>query len=123
MVAVGLLYRKGSYFRQRIDGGGFVAQHEYWVDTDPQRLPAARVHTPDGAPLTIEVPIHDVDVVAHIWRVDVGRVPLFLLDTDIPDNGPVERWITARLYEADLGFTRPGPSMCGSAGGGSCRSP
>ena len=36
-----------------------------------------------------------------MWRVDVGRVPLFLLDTDISRNGPVERWITARLYEAD----------------------
>ena len=45
MVAVGLMYRKG-YFRQRIDGGGW--QHEYWVDTDPQRLPAARVLTATG---------------------------------------------------------------------------
>ena len=49
MVAVGLMYRKG-YFRQRIDAGGW--QHEYWVDTDPQRLPAALVTGPDGAPLT-----------------------------------------------------------------------
>ncbi len=98
MVAVGLMYRKG-YFRQRIDGGGW--QHEYWVDTDPQRLPAARVLRPDGLPLTIEVPINDVEVAAHVWRVDVGRVPLFLLDTDISRNGPVQRWITARLYEAD----------------------
>ena len=98
MVAVGLMYRKG-YFRQRIDGGGW--QHEYWIDTDPQRLPAARVTTADGCPLTIEVPIYGVDVVAHIWRVEVGRVPLFLLDTDISRNAPVERWITARLYEAD----------------------
>ena len=98
MVAMGLMYRKG-YFRQRIDGGGW--QHEYWIDTDPQRLPAARVHAPDGSPLTVELPIRDVEVTAHIWRVDVGRVPLFLLDTDISRNGPVERWITARLYEAD----------------------
>jgi starch phosphorylase len=42
-----------------------------------------------------------VDVSAQIWRVDVGRVPLFLLDTDRPDNGPVARWITSRLYAAD----------------------
>jgi len=97
-VAVGLMYRRG-YFRQRIDGGGW--QHEYWIDTDPQRLPAALVTGPGGKPLTIEVPIHDVDVTAQIWRVDVGRVPLFLLDTDIPPNGPVERWITGRLYESD----------------------
>jgi starch phosphorylase len=98
MVAVGLMYRKG-YFRQRIDGGGW--QHEYWVDTDPQRLPAARVLDAQDRPLTVEVPIEDVQVTAHIWRVDVGRVPLFLLDTDISRNGPVERWISARLYDAD----------------------
>jgi glycogen phosphorylase len=97
-VAVGLMYRKG-YFRQRIDAGGW--QHEYWVDTDPQRLPAALVTGAGEEPLTIEVPIYDADVTAHIWRVDVGRVPLFLLDTDLPQNGPVERWITARLYESD----------------------
>ncbi len=53
MVAVGLMYRKG-YFRQRIDGGGW--QHEYWVDTDPQRLPAARVLNSEGSPVTVEIP-------------------------------------------------------------------
>ncbi|MGZ4247194.1 MAG: alpha-glucan family phosphorylase [Solirubrobacteraceae bacterium] len=98
MVAVGLMYRKG-YFRQRIDGGGW--QHEYWIDTDPQRLPAALVTDESGNPLTITVPIFDANVVAQIWRVDVGRVPLFLLDTDRPENGPLERWITTRLYVAD----------------------
>ena len=98
MVAVGLMYRKG-YFRQRIDGGGW--QHEYWIDTDPERLPAARVTTREGEPVTIELPIYDRPVVAELWRVEVGRVPLFLLDTDIPRNGPMERWITGRLYESD----------------------
>jgi glycogen phosphorylase len=101
-VAVGLMYRKG-YFRQRIDAGGW--QHEYWIDTDPERLPAALVTGEDGEPLTIEVPIFDAAVTARIWRVDVGRVPLFLLDTECPENGPLERWITARLYVAD-GDTR-----------------
>ncbi len=98
MVAVGLMYRKG-YFRQRIDAGGW--QHEYWVDTDPQRLPAALVTRADGEPLTVTVPVYGADVTAQIWRIDVGRVPLFLLDTDLPANGPLERWITARLYDAD----------------------
>ena len=97
-MAVGLMYRRG-YFRQRIDAGGW--QHEYWIETDPQRLPAALVTGPDEKPLTIEVPIYDVDVTAQIWRVDIGRVPLFLLDTDMPGNGPLERWITGRLYESD----------------------
>jgi starch phosphorylase len=98
LVAVGLMYRRG-YFRQRIDASGW--QHEYWVDTDPERLPAALVTAADARPLTITVPIHGEDVSALIWRVDVGRVPLFLLDTDTPENGPLQRWITARLYDAD----------------------
>ena len=98
MVAVGLMYRKG-YFRQRVDASGW--QHEYWVETDPARLPAALVTGEDGSSLTIEVPIGEADVAARIWRVEVGRVPLFLLDTDYPDNGPLDRWITGRLYDGD----------------------
>jgi starch phosphorylase len=98
LVAVGLLYRLG-YFRQRIDGWGW--QHEHWVDTDPERLPAALVRAPDGEPMTVCVPIRGVEVTAQIWRVDVGRVPLLLLDADRPENDRVARWITARLYTPD----------------------
>ncbi len=98
MVAVGLMYRRG-YFRQRVDGAGW--QHEYWLETDPERLPAALVTAPDGGPLTIELPIDEADVEARIWRVDVGRVPLYLLDADFGSNQPLQRWITARLYEGD----------------------
>jgi glycogen phosphorylase len=94
-VAVGLLYHQG-YFRQRIDASGW--QHESWVPTDPERQPAALVTGDDGEPLTVTVPVGDEDVVAQIWRVDVGRVPLFLLDTDRPENGQVARWISSRLY-------------------------
>ncbi len=54
-----------------------------------------------ATPLTVTVPIGEGDVTARIWRVDVGRVPLFLLDTDCPENGPLERWITGRLYDGD----------------------
>ncbi|MBV9048685.1 MAG: alpha-glucan family phosphorylase [Solirubrobacterales bacterium] len=99
LVAVGLMYRKG-YFRQRVDATGW--QHEYWIDTDPQRLPAAVVTGEDERPVTVTVPIYDAEVTARIWRVEVGRVPLFLLDTDFEKNGQLERWITARLYEADV---------------------
>jgi len=98
LVAVGLMYRKG-YFRQRIDASGW--QHEYWIDTDPDRLPAALVTGPDTTPVTISVPIGSTDVTARIWRVDVGRIPLFLLDTDCADNGPMDRWISGRLYDGD----------------------
>jgi starch phosphorylase len=95
LVAVGLLYHQG-YFRQRIDASGW--QHESWVPTDPERQPAALVRGDDGAPLEITVPVGDEDVVAQVWRVDVGRVPLFLLDADRPENSRVARWISSRLY-------------------------
>jgi starch phosphorylase len=94
-VAIGLLYQQG-YFRQRIDSSGW--QHESWVQTDPERQPAALVRDEGGEPLTVSVPVGREDVVAQVWRVDVGRVPLYLLDADRPENSPVARWITARLY-------------------------
>ena len=100
LVAVGLMYRHG-YFRQRIDASGW--QHEYWVETDPERVPAALICGDDGTPLCIEVPIGERTVVAQVWRVDVGRVPLLLLDADRPENDLTDRWITSRLYVGDAG--------------------
>jgi glycogen phosphorylase len=99
-VAVGLMYRQG-YFRQRIDASGW--QHEYWIDTDPDRLPAALVRGEDGEPVTVGVPIGDREVRVQIWRVEVGRVPLFLLDTERPENELLDRWISSRLYVGDPG--------------------
>jgi starch phosphorylase len=96
LVAVGLLYRTG-YFHQRLDTRGY--QHEFWLDTDPERLPCVALTDDAGAPLTVRVPVDDEDVVARVWRADVGRVPLYLLDTDRPENSTVGRWITSRLYE------------------------
>ena len=97
-VAVSLLYRQG-YFRQRLDASGW--QHESWIDTDPERLPAALVTDAAGEPVTVKIPLDAHHVVAQIWRVDVGRVPLYLLDTDRPENARVDRWIGARLYVGD----------------------
>jgi glycogen phosphorylase len=98
LVAVGLMYRQG-YFRQRLEVTGW--QQEYWIDVDPERLPAALVRAADGRPLMISLPIRGREVRAQIWRVAVGRVPLFLLDADVPENGRLERWITSQLYVAD----------------------
>ena len=98
MVGVGLLYRTG-YFHQRIDVTGY--QHEYWLDTDPERLPCVQVRGADGQPLTVTVPVDDEDVRVQVWRVDIGRVPLYLLDTDVPGNSQVGRWVTSRLYESN----------------------
>jgi glycogen phosphorylase len=100
LVAIGLMYRHG-YFRQRIDASGW--QHEYWVETDPERVPAALITGDDGKPLCIEVPIGERTIVAQVWRVNVGRVPLLLLDADRPENDLTDRWITSRLYVGDPG--------------------
>jgi glycogen phosphorylase len=98
LVAVGLMYRQG-YFRQRLEVSGW--QQEYWIDIDPERLPAALVRAADGRPLMISLPIRGREVSVQIWRVAIGRVPLFLLDADVPENGRLERWITSQLYVAD----------------------
>src|SRR5918996_615904 len=95
MVGVGLLYSKGS-FHQRIDQTGW--QHDYWLETEPDRLPAALIANDDGTPLVVDVPVSGRTVHVQVWRVQVGRVPLFLLDANREDNGTAERWITARLY-------------------------
>lgn len=98
MVGVGLMYRTG-YFHQRIDVTGF--QHEYWLDADPDRLPCVKVTGANGRPVTVSVPIDDENVTVQIWRADIGRVPLYLLDTELPENSQVGRWVTSRLYESN----------------------
>jgi starch phosphorylase len=113
LVAVGLMYRHG-YFRQRIDASGW--QHEYWVETDPDRVPAALVRGDDGEPLTVSVPIGERTVVAQVWRVDVGRVPLLLLDADRRENDLTDRWITSRLYVGDPGVRLSQYTLLGIGG-------
>jgi len=110
---VGILYRQG-YFHQRIDPSGW--QHEYWETLDPELLPAVLVTGPDGTPLTITVPIRGREVVTQIWRVNVGGVPLFLLDAQRFENEPIDRWITARLYVGDRRFRLQQYAMLGIGG-------
>jgi glycogen phosphorylase len=97
LVGVGILYGKGV-FRQRIDPTGW--QQEFWTDVDANALPLALV-TRDGAPVKITIPIRGREVRAQVWRARVGRVPLFLLDTQLPENDTLERWISGRLYVGD----------------------
>jgi glycogen phosphorylase len=98
MIGIGLLYRRG-YFRQRLDLQG--RQQEYWVEIDPKHLPMARVDGPDGRPLVLDVQLFGESLAFQVWRLDVGRVPLLLLDADLPQNDAVQRWTTARLYEGN----------------------
>jgi starch phosphorylase len=98
MVGVGLLYRKG-YFQQRVDRAGL--QHEYWTQILPDRLPTVHVLDEDGAPMRLTFRFFGHDVFFHVWRAEIGRVPLYLLDAELEENDPVDRWITARLYEGN----------------------
>ncbi len=98
LVAVGLFYRRG-FFRQRLDLAG--RQQEYWVVNDPKTLPMARVTAPDGRALKLAVHVFGGPTWFQVWRVDVGRTPLYLLDTEVPENDPVRRWTTQRLYEGN----------------------
>jgi starch phosphorylase len=98
MIGIGLLYRRG-YFRQRLDLSG--RQQEYWLELDPKSLPLARVNAPDDSPLLLEIELYGAPLKFQVWRVDVGRVPLLLLDAEVPENDAVQRWTTARLYEGN----------------------
>jgi starch phosphorylase len=97
-VGVGLLYAHGN-FRQRIAPTGY--QEDFWQPIVPERLPAALVTDAGGTPITVEVPVRGRPVHVQIWRVDVGRTPLYLLDANVPENDVVARWITSRLYVGD----------------------
>ena len=98
LIAVGLFYHEG-YFTQQIDGDG--AQHAVYTTVDPRALPLHPVIGRDGAPLLVSFPFLDQQQHARVWRADVGRVPLFLLDTNLPENRPEARRITDRLYGGD----------------------
>jgi starch phosphorylase len=114
LVAVGLMYRRG-YFHQRIDHSGW--QQESWLSTDPERTPAVLVtEGEDRTPVTVTVPVGDDDVTAQLWRVDIGRVPLFLLDASVPENPHAIRWITSRLYDGDPGTRLAQYTLLGAGG-------
>ena len=94
-IGVGLLYRKG-YFRQTIDADGHQ-EHEY-PDYDLTRLPLGRVQDASGLPLTVTVELPGRELTIAVWVAQVGRVPVLLLDTDLPENDDADRPITNILY-------------------------
>jgi glycogen phosphorylase len=98
LVAVGLLYRQG-YFIQHVSGSG--EQQEVYTEHDPSHLPVTLQRDGAGQPIVVEFPMLDHVAYAQIWRHDVGSVPLYLLDTDVPQNRPENRRITDRLYGGD----------------------
>lgn len=94
-VAVGLLYRRG-YFRQAVDADG--RQQHMYPKYDFSRLPVRPAAGPTQRPVIIDVDMPGRRVFAKVWVAQVGRIPLLLLDTDIPQNDPADRPITGLLY-------------------------
>ncbi len=97
-VAVGLLYEQG-YFTQTVDNDG--VQHAEYRERDPRDLPVEPVRNAAGEWLKIKVRIAARDVVARLWHAQVGRVAVYLLDTNCPENADADRDITHRLYGGD----------------------
>jgi len=95
LVAVGLLYKSG-YFQQTVDADG-RQQHTY-PEYDFTRLPVRPAASPTGRDVLVSVPVGDREIKVKVWVAQVGRVPLLLLDTDIPDNDPADRPVTSTLY-------------------------
>ncbi len=100
LIGVGLNYRSG-YFRQSLSADGW--QHENYPALDPHGLPLRLLTRPaDGSPVLIELPMPESRVLrARIWVAQVGRIPLLLLDSDVPENDHDMRHVTDRLYGGD----------------------
>lgn len=95
MTAVGFLYRYG-YFTQTLSvDGQQIANYEA---QNFGNLPITQVMNEDGTPMILEVPFHDRPVYSNIWKVAVGRINLYLMDTDIDKNSEYDRSITHHLY-------------------------
>ncbi|MBD3168291.1 MAG: alpha-glucan family phosphorylase [candidate division Zixibacteria bacterium] len=98
LVGVGLLYQQG-YFRQYLNADGW--QQETYPDNDFYNLPLTPELDDDGSPLLVGVPFPGRTVYCRIWRIQVGRIPLYLLDTNTPENQYRDRKITYQLYGGD----------------------
>lgn len=97
-VAVGFMYAQG-YFSQRISEDGWQEALNNFLHFE--HLPVALV-TQDGKPLTLEIKFPDRSIHFQIWEVRVGRIPLYLLDSNVESNNDYDRLLTARLYWSDL---------------------
>ena len=103
LVAVGLLYHHG-YFRQRVRRDGWQEEHYGQIDTNELPMRLIRENRDDAqiaSPVRIELTIRGRKIFVQAWRVDVGRVALYLLDTNIAENSETDRFITGHLYGGD----------------------
>ncbi|MBU1317903.1 MAG: alpha-glucan family phosphorylase [candidate division Zixibacteria bacterium] len=99
LVGVGLLYQQG-YFQQYLNNDGW--QQEFYPENDFYNLPLTRIDDDKGKPVTLSIAFPGRNVLAYIWRVQVGRISVYLLDTDVPQNSPEDRAIASQLYGGDV---------------------
>ena len=95
LIGVGLLYRNG-YFQQYLSADGW--QQEAYPELDFYNLPIEPMRYTDGSAVHVRVELPDNAVFCKVWRANVGRIPLYLLDTNLQENAPADRDITAKLY-------------------------
>jgi len=98
IVGIGLFYDQG-YFRQRLDLDGW--QNEDYLEVDPAKLPMQPALDKDHRPITVSLETRSGRLFARVWKVAVGRNPLYLLDSDVDGNASEDRGLTARLYGGD----------------------
>ena len=98
MTAVGFLYRQGYFTQSLSTEGQQIANYE---NQNFGCLPITQVMEDDETPMVLEVPFHDRIVYSYVWKVAVGRMNLYLLDTDVEQNSEFDRFITYQLYGGD----------------------
>jgi len=99
LLGIGFLYAEG-YFSQRISEDGWQDSINHPLNFD--ELPLVPIMNEDGQPFTISVEFPDRSVAARLWEVRVGRIPLYLMDSDLPTNTPEDRKLSSRLYWSDI---------------------
>ncbi len=118
MVAIGLLYRYG-YFRQFLSSDGW--QQERYEENDWYHMPVELVKDEEGRPVRVSLKLDGVPVQIQIWKVRVGLIPLYLLDTNIPENSNKAREITSVLYGGDKDMRIRQEIVLGVGGGRALR--
>ncbi|MBS0209791.1 MAG: alpha-glucan family phosphorylase [Planctomycetes bacterium] len=97
-IAIGLFYDQG-YFKQHLDSEGY--QNEEYLDTKVENVPMKPALGPDGKPVMITIDTRNGSLQVKVWLMNVGRVSLYLLDSDVDGNRPEDRELTSRLYGGD----------------------
>ncbi|MBU1249371.1 MAG: alpha-glucan family phosphorylase, partial [Proteobacteria bacterium] len=99
LVAIGLSYKEG-FFRQYMTPDGW--QQERYPNHDFDQLPMRPARSEDGSEVRFELTLRDETLIVKVWHVQVGRIPLYLMDCNLPENPAHLRTITDRLYGGDL---------------------